>query len=127
MNEDLANYLLWVVSDPQRLADFNNAALRNDMIDHSGLPEEDQAALRGNDVSAILGRFMAGPGDLTWVLVPVTAEAFAFGLGVMTPRPPPPPLRLAPTGTRAKKVTKRKSAKRKTAKSRKPPKRKGRG
>jgi hypothetical protein len=130
MNEDLANYLLWLVSDPERLADFNNAALRNDMIESSGLPDDDKSALRGNDVTTLVSQLRAGPGDLKWVLIPVESGGFAFAIGVMTPTPPPPPLRISSAARRmpaTKGAKARKSAKRKTAKSRRRPKGKGRG
>ena len=132
MNEALANYLLWVVTDPQRLAYFNNPTTRNAMIDESNLPEEDRAALRGNDVAAIMARFAAGVGNTMWVLVPAPPGGFALGLGVMTPKPPPPPPPPPLTSGRAvgpsvKTAKARKSAKSKATKSRRKSRGKGRG
>jgi hypothetical protein len=132
MNEALANYLLWVVTDPQRLAYFNNPTTRNAMIDESNLPEEDRAALRGNDVAALMARFAAGVGNTMWVLVPAPPGGFALGLGVMTPKPPtpPPPPPLTSSGRNigpsVKTAKARKSAKSKAAKSRRKSKGKGR-
>jgi hypothetical protein len=130
VNLPLANYLLWVVSDPQRLANFNNPGLRNDMIDSSeGLTEDDKTALRSGNMTTVLQQLNAGSDDVMWVLAPVGTEGFALGLGIKipTPPPPPPPMRLSAAARRpAKKVAKArkstKTAKSKTAKSSRRPK-----
>lgn len=126
MNEPLAIYLLSVVTDPLKLANFNNPTLRNDMIDSSDLPAEDKAALKSADVATLVTQLRAGPADLQWVLVPVGTGGFAFAIGVMTPIP----LLIisAPMRTGSLKVAKaRKSAKRTAAKSRRKSKGRGRG
>ena len=130
MNLPLANYLLWVVSDPQRLANFNNPGLRNTMIESGeGLTDEDKTALRSGNMTTVLQQLNAGPDDVMWVLAPVGTEGFALGLGIKipTPPPPPPPMRLSAAARRpARKVAKArqrtKSAKSKTAKSSRRPK-----
>ena len=127
VNLPLANYLLWVVSDPQRLADFNNPSLRNNMIDSSDLTEDDKIALRSGNMTTVLQQLNAGSDDVMWVLAPVGTEGFALGLGIKIPTPPPPPMRLSGAARRpAKKVARArkstKSAKSKTAKSSRRPK-----
>jgi len=129
VNLPLANYLLWVVSDPQRLANFNNPSLRNSMIDSSeGLTEDDKTALRSGNMTTVLQQLNAGSDDVMWVLAPVGTEGFALGLGIKIPTPPPPPpMRLSVAARRpAKKVAKArkstKSAKSQTAKSSRRPK-----
>ncbi|HEU4927970.1 MAG TPA: hypothetical protein VFT24_13000 [Vicinamibacterales bacterium] len=124
MNEPLAIYLLSVVTDPQKLADFNNPTLRNDMIDSSDLPAEDKAALKSADVATLVTQLKAGPADLQWVLVPVGTGGFAFAIGVMTPIP----LLIISARTGSLKAAKaRKGAKRTVAKSRRKAKGRGRG
>jgi hypothetical protein len=126
MNEPLAIFLLWVVTDPQRLANFNNPTLRNEMIDSSDLPPDDKAALKSTDVATLVTQLRAGAGDLQWVLVPIGTGGFAFAVGVMTPIPL---LIISAAGRQlsAKAAKARKSAKSKAAKSRRKSKGKGRG
>lgn len=125
MNTSLANFLISVASDPDKVAQFNNPTLRNSLIDNSDLSTEDKNALKSGDVSTLLERLSAGPEELTWVLTPVGA-GFGIAFGIRTG--------LELTGgrsVRARTASKtasraRKSAKRPAAKTRRRPKAKSR-
>ena len=129
MNTSLANFLISVAGDPEKVAAFNNPAMRSNLVDNSDLSAQDKAALNSGDVSALLERLDAGPEELTWVIAPVGSAGFGIAFGIRTG------LQLserssARARTTAKKTTKakaRKSAKRPAAKSRRQTKSKGRG
>jgi hypothetical protein len=125
MNTSLANFLISVASDPDKVAQFNNPSERNSLIDNSDLSTEDKDALKSGDVSTLLERLSAGPEELTWVLTPVgTGFGIAFGIRTgmeLTGERSARARTASKTASRA-----RKSAKRPAAKTRRRPKAKSR-
>jgi len=125
MNTVLADFLISIASDPDKVAQFNNPTLRNSLIDDSNLPAADKEALKSGDVSALLQALSAEADELIWVLTPVGA-GFGIAFGIRTG--------MELTGGRsagARTASKtaprpRKSAKRPAAKARRRPKAKSR-
>jgi hypothetical protein len=85
MNARLAEFLISIVNDPAKLTAFNDPdsdARREELLLHSGLPDEDKAALRSGDAAEVLRRLHATEEDgLTWVLNPAIKK-FTVGFAI---------------------------------------------
>ncbi len=129
MNTSLANFLISVAGDPEKVAAFNNPSTRDSLVNNSGLSAEDKAALNSGDVSALLQQLNAGPEELTWVIAPVGSAGFGIAFGIRTglELSERSSARARTTPKKTVKAKARKSAKRPAAKSRRRPKSKGRG
>ena len=68
MNARLAEFLISLVNDPEKLTAFNdseNDARREELLRFSQLPEEDKAALRSGNAADVLRRLQATTDGLT--------------------------------------------------------------
>lgn len=72
MNERLAEFLMWLVRDPERLEAFNDDdAARSTMVQQADLSDAEREALLSGDSTAILALLQAGTDEgLTWVAIP---------------------------------------------------------
>jgi hypothetical protein len=72
MNERLAEFLMSLVRDPEKLEAFNDDTdARRSLVQEADLSDEEREALLSNDSIAILRLLQAGDDDgLTWVGIP---------------------------------------------------------
>jgi hypothetical protein len=129
MNERLAEFLMWLVRDPERLEAFNDDdAARSTMVRQADLSDAEREALLSGDSTAILALLQAGTDEgLTWVAIPGIKDGiprikFTVGFAVFGIKGSPPitqaasarTSKTAKTATRAKGSvragTKRRSA-----------------
>jgi hypothetical protein len=83
MNRPLAEFLMSLVQDAERLSAFNGSDQeREKVLAEANLPEADKAALRSGDSAQLLRRLQATEEDgLTWVIAPAIKK-FAVGFAI---------------------------------------------
>ena len=72
MNERLAEFLMWLVQNPDKLDAFNeDATARSNILKEADLTEEERVALQEGDSGTILELLQATEEDgLTWIGIP---------------------------------------------------------
>ena len=109
MNEALAEFLLSLLSDPERLRRFNTEEGRAQMLEQDlTLASGDKAALMSEDSADVLRQLQVAPGEedqLMWVVGPGIKPPVMIGWGIKGPVPPEPETRQMPGRAKSKPGT----------------------
>jgi hypothetical protein len=102
VNTRLANFLLWIVSDPDHLAAFNNDDQRGSIISNADISEDDRAALLTGDSAEVLRQLSVSEDDeVSWVVNP-GIKKFMVGFGIKKGPSPPSGSLSASAGKRSR-------------------------
>jgi hypothetical protein len=91
MNARLADFLISLIRQPDRLTAFNEGGdARDRLLEKADLSEEDKAALRSDDAATLLRQLQVGEHDeVTWVMSPpIKKFTVGFAIKMMEPGVP---------------------------------------
>lgn len=88
MNKILAEFLISLVRDPDRLRRFNTEEGRRNLLAASNLTDDDKMALMSDDPATLLDQLQVGEDeDVGVVLGPGIKAGFTIGGGIKGPEP----------------------------------------